>query len=160
MQRTRCFGALATFLGLVILSGHPAAQSADPVVGTWELNLAKSKFSPGPPPKSQTRTYVMAGAEIKATSKGVGADGKPTAEHWTVTDDGQDRPITGDPNADVQALTRIDAFTVEATLKKAGKVVQTARREISKDGKVMTLTFKGKNAKGQTINDVMVFDKR
>ena len=52
-----------------------------------------------------------------------------------------------------------DDFTAEATLKKAGKVVRT-KRVISKDGKVTTVTSKGTNARGETINDVFVFDKR
>jgi hypothetical protein len=30
---------------------------SNPLIGTWKLNLAKSKFSPGPPPKSQTLTF-------------------------------------------------------------------------------------------------------
>jgi len=63
-------------------------------------------------------------------------------------------------DADALSLTRIDAFTVAFTQKRAGKVVMTGTRTISRDGKVMTLTNKGINAKGQAINDVEVFDKR
>jgi hypothetical protein len=46
------------------------------------------------------------------------------------------------------------------TQKKAGKVVMTGTRKISSDGTVMTITTKGTNAKGQTVNDVAVFEKR
>ena len=139
---------------------HLAAQTADPLVGTWELSIAKSKYSPGPAPKSQTRTYVVAGQDIKATSKGVDADGKPTSAEWTVNYDGKDRPATGFADLDALSLKRIDAFTVEFTQKKAGKVVATGTRVISKDGKVMTITTKGTNATGQAFNDVQVFEKR
>jgi hypothetical protein len=38
-------------------------------------------------------------------------------------------------------------------------VVQTTTRVVSKDGETLTLTVKGTNAKGQTVNDVLVFDK-
>ena len=151
--------ALATVLaafGVV----HLAAQTADPLVGTWELNIAKSKYSPGPAPKSETRTYVVAGQDIKATLKGVDAEGKPTSAEWTVNTDGKDRPATGFADLDALSLKRIDAFTVEFTQKKAGKVVGTGTRVISKDGKVMTITTKGTNAKGQAFNDVQVFEKR
>jgi hypothetical protein len=103
---------------------------------------------------------VVAGQDIKATSKGVDGSGKPTAAEWTVNYDGKDRPQTGNPDADVLSLKRIDAFTIEFTQKRAGKVVITGMRTISRDGKVMTITFKGTNAKGQTINDVEVFEKR
>src|SRR6476659_3145337 len=77
-----------------------AAQAADPLIGTWELSIAKSTYTPGPAPKSETRTYVVAGQEIQATSKGVGADGTPTSGQWTVNYDGKDRPLTGSLVAD------------------------------------------------------------
>jgi hypothetical protein len=148
------------FPALVVGQGRTKSKTADPLVGTWELSIAKSKYNPGPAPKSETRTYVVAGQNIKATSKGVDADGKPTSGQWTVNYDGKDRPATGSPDADALSLKRIDAFTAEFTRKKAGKVVATGTRVISKDGKVMTITTKGTNAKGQAFNDVEVFDKR
>jgi hypothetical protein len=140
--------------------GHAAAQTADPVLGTWELNVAKSTFSPGPAPKSETRTYAVVGQDITATSKGVDADGKPTFGQWAVNYDGKDRPAIGLPDLDALSLKRIDASTTEFTQKKAGKVVATGRRVISTDGKVMTITTNGTNAKGQAVANMEVFDKR
>jgi hypothetical protein len=137
-----------------------AAQTTDPVVGTWELNVAKSKFSPGPAPKSETRTYAMVGQEIKATSKSVDGTGKATTGEWTVVYDGKDRPQAGNPDADMLSLKRVDAYSTEFTQKKDGKVVMTGTRSISRDGKVMTITTKGTNAKGQPVDDVEVFEKR
>ena len=151
---------IVTVLAVALPAVRSLGQPSDPVVGTWVLNVSKSKFSPGPAPKSETRTYVLAGQEIKASSKGVGADGKPTASEWTVNYDGKERPITGDPDVDSLVLKRVDAFTTETTEKKNGKIVITGSRVISRDGKLMTITVKGTTAKGQTINDVMVFDKR
>ncbi len=151
---------LTAVLAVVLLATCGFAQTTDPLIGTWELNLGKSKFSPGPAPKSETRTYVAAGADIKASFKGVDADGKPTARQLTVNYDGKDRPETGNPDADSLSLKRIDAFTTEFTEKKAGKVVTTGTRVISRDGKVMTITSKGTNAKGKAFSDVMVFEKR
>ena len=150
------FGTVLATLVIV----HLTEQAADPLVGTWELSIAKSTYNPGPAPKSETRTYVVAGEDIKATLKGVDADGKPTSAEWTVNTDGKDRPATGFADLDALSLKRIDAFTVEFTQKKAGKVVATGTRVISKDGKVMTITTKGTNAKGQAFNDVQVFEKR
>ncbi len=151
---------IATALAVITPARHIAAQAADPLIGTWTLNIAKSTYSPGPAPKSETRTYVMAGQDIKATSKGVDAEGKATSQAWTINYDGKDRPMTGNPDVDSLSLKRIDAFNYEFTQKKAGKVVSTGTRVISKDGKVMTITTKGTNAKGQAINEVVVFEKR
>jgi len=159
---------------------HLAAQAADPIIGTWVLNVAKSRFSPGPAPTSESRTYVMEGQEtratfkgvseprryvtvrqeIKATSESVDGDGKSTTGEWTVVYDGKDRPMTGNPDADMLSLKRIDAFTTEFTQKKASRVVIIGTVAISTDGRVMTVTTKGINAKGQTIDDVLVFEKR
>ena len=36
----------------------------------------------------------------------------------------------------------------------------TGTRSISKDGKVLTITTKGTNARGQTINSVEVYEKK
>ena len=145
---------------LATMGGYLAAQAADPLIGTWELNIAKSKYNPGPAPKSESRTYVAVGPDIKATSKGVAADGKPTSGQWTVNYDEKDRPATGNPDLDALSLKRIDAFSAEFALKRGGKVVSTGSRVISKDGKVMTITTKGINAKDQSFNNVEVFDKR
>ena len=151
--------ALAAVLAIFAAVQLPA-QTTDPVVGTWELNIAKSKFNPGPAPKSETRTYVVVGQEIKGSSKGIDADDKPTSAEWTVNYDGMERPVSGSPDLDALSLKRIDTFTTESTQKKAGKVVATATRVVAKDGKTMTITTKGTNAKGQAVNNVEVFEKR
>jgi len=153
----------ATALVMIVIAAAAvelAAQGADPLVGTWELNVAKSKYTPGPAPKSETRTYVVAGQDIKASLKGVDGSGKPTAASWTVNYDGQDRPQTGNPNADTLSLKRVNASSAEFTQKRAAKVVITGTRTVSSDGKVMTITSKGTDARGQTINDEEVFEKR
>jgi hypothetical protein len=151
-----------TMLGmfLVLFGFQPRAQSNDPVVGTWVLNVAKSKFNPGPAPKSETRTYAVAGNEIKATSTGVDADGKATSAAWTVVYDDKERPVTGDPDVDTLMLKRVDANTTTFTEKKAGKVVVTGTRAVSKDGKTLTITTKGTNAKGQKVDTVTVYDRK
>ena len=72
----------ATALVMIVIAAAAvelAAQGADPFVGKWQLNVAKSKYTPGPAPKSETRTYVVAGQDIKASSQGVDGTGKPTA---------------------------------------------------------------------------------
>ena len=150
-------------LGVVVVGVSAVqliAQATDPVVGTWELNVGKSKFSPGPAPKSETRTYVVSGKDIMGTAKGVDSEGKTVAVEWTLNEDGKDRPVTGTPDIDMLSIKRIDSHTVESTHKRAGKVVATARRTVSKDGKTMTITTKGTNAKGEAINNVQVFEKR
>ena len=79
---------------------------------------------------------------------------------YTANYDGKDYPLAGVPNADTVSLKRIDARTTERTDKKDGKVVQTLARVVSQDGKTMTVTSKGTNAQGQTVNNVAVWEKQ
>lgn len=151
---------VAVVLAFVWEVGYLAAQGTDPIIGTWELNLAKSKFSPGPPPKSDIRTFETAGAGVKFTAKIIDAEGKSITGGYTASDDGRNHPLTGNPDADTVAMRRIDPLSVEFTLKKSGKIVQTATRVMSQDRKTYTLTFKGTDAKGQQVNGVMVFERR
>ena len=65
LRRMTALGITLTLVGT-----HLAAQGADPIIGMWVLNVAKSTFSPGPAPKGETRTYIMEGQETKVTSKG------------------------------------------------------------------------------------------
>jgi opacity protein-like surface antigen len=137
-----------------------AADAPNPVVGTWTLNLAKSKFSPGPAPKSQTRTYAQTAQGTALTFNGVAADGSAVSGQSTFKYDGKDYPITGSPDFDTLSLKRINGSTVKSTQKKAGKVVGTTTRTISAHGKVLTLLSKGTDAKGMSYDNVLVFDKQ
>jgi hypothetical protein len=155
----------AATLGLILAAAAIAiislpAQASDPAAGTWELNLAKSKFTNFPAPKSQTRTYEVTGQQVKMIAKGIDAQGNPTLVQYTANYDGKDYPYTGTPIADTISFTPVDALTANWTTKKAGKVVFTGTRVISKDGKVMTFSGKGTDAKGQPVESIMVFDKR
>jgi hypothetical protein len=145
---------------LTLASATVALAQSDPVAGTWELNPAKSKFSPGPPPQSQTRTYEVTGQQEKMIAKGIDAQGKPTLLQFTAQRDGKDYPFEGSPGLDTIALTPVDTFTLNYTAKKAGAVVITGTRVISKDGKEMTISIKGTDATGQPVESSLVFDKR
>jgi hypothetical protein len=136
------------------------AQTNQPT-GTWKLNLAKSKFSPGPPPKSQTLTYETVGPGFRATNEGVDAQGNPTKGVFGVYFyDGKSYPITGVPDFDASSYKAVNESTVEMTRTKAGKPVQTQTRVMSADGKTLTFTATGTNAKGQQINNIAVYDKQ
>ena len=136
------------------------SQAADPVAGTWTLNLAKSKIVPGPAPKSETRVYAVSGDQITLTTNIISADGKPTTTRSTYAYDGKDYPVTGSPDYDTQAVKRVDRASVTAELKKAGKVVQNVSRKVSQDGKMLTMTFKGTNGKGQAVDSVEIYDRQ
>jgi hypothetical protein len=157
-MRNRLFFTSTVLLAVLALA--VVASAADSNVGTWNLNLAKSTYSPGPAPKSATLTIEAHDGGIKYTSHGENAEGSPIHVEFTAKYDGQDNPVTGSPDFNSIALKRIDAQTIEATIKKDGMVMGTSRTVISHDGQTRTLTSKGKNAAGQDVNNVVVYDKQ
>jgi hypothetical protein len=136
-----------------------ARQKSDVFV----VALGKSKFEPGPAPKSQTRTVVAEGDGAKYTFEGVAADGTPFSYSFTVKYDGKDYPITGTGmpgGADSIAIKRVETNKAQATEKKAGKEIGKAQAEVSKDGKVSTVKLKGKTADSKEYSSVAVYDKQ
>jgi hypothetical protein len=159
-MRIKRFAAIATTLLLVALALSVVARAADQHSGTWKMNPAKSKYSPGPAPKSITVKIDSDADNIKLSSDGIDAAGNPTHIEYTAKYDGKDYPITGVPNADTVALERPDASTIRSTIKKGDQVVMTVTSVISKDGTTRTSTFKGKDAQGQDVNNVVVYNKQ
>jgi hypothetical protein len=155
---------MSLVLGVVVaaflISSPVLKAQGDPTVGKWKLNLAKSKYEPGPAPRSETRTYETSGANgIQARFDRVDAAGKTLTITYDAQYDGKDVAYTGAPDADTIALKRVDARTMDATLKKNRKVVQATHAVTSADGKTRTLTTTGTNAQGQKINNTVVFDR-
>ena len=149
-----CLGFLA------LLAGTSFAQS-DPQVGMWKLNLARSKYSPGPAAKSATSKIEVAGAGTKVTVDQTMADGTMRHYEFTTNYDGKNSPVVGNnPDADMIARTRTNANTVHSINQKAGKVTTTQDSVVSSDGKTRTVTTKGMNAAGQQVNNVTVFERQ
>ena len=147
--------------GILAAAVLATAQPKDPFVGTWKLNIAKSKYSPGPGPKSQTSTYEAAGQGYKVTVKAEPASGPTQQWSYTSSLDGKDAAITGNnPNADTAVVKRIDALTLESVNKKGGKVTTTQRNVVAADGKTRTVTTTGTDAEGRKVNNVAVYEKQ
>jgi hypothetical protein len=141
-----------------VASGTSQAQSSDPLVGTWKLNVEKSKNMQF---KSGTSTIERAGDGVKFTVNLVGADG--TAHDWAFTAkyDGKDNPVTGNnPFGDTVALTRVDPQTTRITIKQGGKETASQTITVSTDGKTRTTTLKGIDKKGQKIDSVSFYEKQ
>ena len=152
-------GVVALFL---IASGLLLAQ-ANLEVGTWKLNVAKSKSTPaGLVPRSGTAITQPQATGVKVSMDGVAFDGSRIAYSYSTNYDGKDSAISwlGSPDGpvpDTVAVKRIDANTTTAALKIAGEVVLTSRTVVSRDGKFMTVTTTGTS---QQITVTTVWEKR
>ena len=154
---------LSTVLSLVLATSATilAQTQKDVHIGTWKLNVAKSKFNPGPGYKSETRTYIPTADGYKFEGERVNPDGSSQKYGFTVKYDNKDYSITGnDPGgADTIAVRLVDANNIESTSKKGGNLLYTSKVEVSPDGKVMTITTKGKNPDGEPFDNVQVYDR-
>jgi len=148
------------FVGAIFMIGTGAALAADPVIGTWKLNVAKSTFSPGPALKSQIRSYAESAQGTTLTIKTTAADGKESTATLTFKEDGKPYAVSGNPDFDMVSVTRVDAMTVHSTQTKAGATVGTGVRTVSKDGKTLTFAQKGTHASSGKYDDVLVYDRQ
>jgi hypothetical protein len=127
-------------------------------MGTWKLNEAKSKFSPGAT-RNHTVVYEAAGDDIRITVDGVDKEGKPIHNEWTGKFDGKDYPVTGDPNSDARSYKKVDDHTLEMTVKKGGKKTVTGRIVATADGMSRTITTSGTDSSGKKVTNTAVYDK-
>ena len=162
-RRTTLTLTTMALLGLAVATALPQAglTQSNPWLGTWKLNVAKSTYSPGPPPRSGTLIYEAVGQGYRTTTEGIDGQGNPTktvAGPYVI--DGRSYPYTGSPAFDSESYRQVNDYTLESTRTKAGKVVQTTTRVLSADGKTRTVTTTGVNERGQQINNVAVYDKQ
>jgi hypothetical protein len=120
----------------------PALAAESPFAGTWKLDLSKSHFT------GDTFTYSKAPNGMMRYDNGstnveFGIDGKeyPTTSGHTTT-------WTADSD---HSWTSVNKFK--------GTVIGTAHRELSADGKTLTLHAVGKQADGTTYDETVVFTR-
>jgi hypothetical protein len=149
---------ILTLIVVVLAAGSLLLAQDNPFVGTWKLNIAKSKYVPGPPPQSSTRTWDASGMVMVS---GVNAAGKSLSYGYTIKDDGKDYPTMGAiPNtADKIMSKKVDANSYEATFTKAGKQVETTTFKVSNGGKTLTIHAKGTTDAGP-FDNLQVWEKQ
>ena len=133
--------------------------AADGFTGTWKLNEAKSKVSPGVP-KNGTVVYEAAGDSVKITVEGTDSAGTATRNEWTGKFDGKDYAVTGDPTSDMRSYKKVNDSTLTFTATKDGKVTLTGRVVISADGKTRTVNITATDANGKKARGTSVYDKQ
>jgi len=139
-----------------------AALAADNTLGTWKLNVARSKYTPAPLPiKSLTVVREASDGGVKQTTTGERTDGTKVNASYTAKYDGKDVQVTGNSQYDTIAIKQVNADTLTDERKKTGGPYKaTSRMVVSNGGKTMTTTTKGTNADGKEFTQVLVLDKQ
>jgi hypothetical protein len=159
LMKIKTFAIYIITVLLVALTWSGAA-AADQHSGTWKMNPAKSKYSPGPAAKNITLTIESDETHMKIDSQGTDGSDNPTHIQFDAKFDGKDYPATGLPSGDSVSAKLINANTTQVTMKKDGQPVMTVTSVVSNDGKTRTSTFKGKDPQGREVNNVVVYDKQ
>ncbi|MEP7355509.1 MAG: hypothetical protein ABI824_19945 [Acidobacteriota bacterium] len=146
-------------LVLLLFSTSLSLSAADAALGKWNLNLSKSRYDPGPAPKSETRIYRLEHGETKAAITTVYKDGHSQTVIYPATYDGKEHPVSGSPDTDGVVMTQIDDYTAESTITHAGKTIGKTRRVVARDRQTMTITFKGVAENGDPVNNTAVFQR-
>jgi lipopolysaccharide export LptBFGC system permease protein LptF len=154
MMKTRI---AVTLLALSFMAAA-ACFAANPQMGTWKLNEAKSKLAPGMG-KNPTVVYEEQKDKIKITVEGVDKDGKPRHGVWIGKFDGKAYPSKGNLSWNSAAYTTVNDRTNDITVMKDGKTMWTGRIEVSKDGKSRTVSVNGTDEKGKKFTSKAVYDK-
>ena len=152
---------ITVVLAMLVASVGLRAQD-NPLLGTWKINLAKTKYNAGTPPKNQVITYDMVGDALRLTAEIDNAQGHVT-NSYTAKYDGKDYPFTSTARnaaGETVRLKRMDANTTQRTTWFQGKQIGTVNEVVSNGGKTLTRTQKGVSAQGQPVDNVQVLDKQ
>ena len=146
---------------LLIPPGLVGAE--DLFIGTWKLNVEKSRFRAGPVSRSETLTIERAGDGVRVTIDGVTSRGAAFRINYTANFDGRRYPHMDtspqSPPGLTVALQRVDARVLERTTYLKDKALTTVRWAVSEDGAVMTATEIGVNAQRQMLNNFSVYER-
>jgi hypothetical protein len=148
MGRMTLIKALTLTAAALALTGlASAADTPDPFVGTWVLNIPKSTFDPGPPVKSHTlRIAKVKGGAYHDTVDLVEGDGSSTHIEFTAPLNGKFVPVTGSGYADSVSATQVTPRSFKYVLKKAGKRIETGTLTVAEDGKTLEGSLSGTDA--------------
>ena len=147
-------------IALLFLSIPLVIWAADPFVGTWKLNLSKSHYTTGTPPKEQTVTTSESGDNQDTTVTFTPADGSAISYHFTTPVKGGTGSVVQGAGFDAVTAKQINDNTRELHFTQGANEVRTARVTVSKDGKTMRTTLKGTDPQGKPVDATLVYDKQ
>jgi hypothetical protein len=144
---------------LAVLGLACALWAADPFVGTWKVNPAKSKTS-YPLEGSFTTKAEGQDSGIEVVEDLVWANGNALQRRWAAKYDSKDYPVEGDPTMDAISLKKINSITIHYAVKKSGKQFASGKWVVSKDGKTSTNNGSARVEKGQVFTYKTFLEKQ
>ena len=153
--------ALVLALALVAAPQAQAVRTADPFVGTYRLNAAKSATSGGQMPAEMTLTISEEGTNLLVATAGKTAAGADiTADVLTLPKAGGTvKAPASERNFDSTVVKRTNANTIDVVAMQKGKERTRVKFALSRDGKTLTRSFTSTNAQGRPVQGSTVLER-
>jgi len=148
--------------GLLVLMVQFTVAQSQLFVGTWKVDVAKSRYQPGPGPKSEILRFEQVGEGFKVSLDGVNEQG-PYHSEGTGKFDGIDVPVVAAPARQARftyAFSRIDDHTWDIVIKVNGERRILVRNVVADDGKTMRGVSTAVTNQGQTTSQVVIYEKQ
>lgn len=136
MPTLRLLGAV---LAIAILAPAGARAASDPFIGTWKLDLGRSSFTPGPPPKAKTLIFSATADGVLIDETEVEPDGQVLTFKIPYARGGKPTPQNASPAYDMLSVTQPDAYTADWKVMRKGEVIGFAKATVSRDGRILTM---------------------
>lgn len=149
--------------GCMLCALTVAAQSVNPFLGTWDIDLASSSFGNAPVPKSMSRTYADVGnGSFMFLVVSIAEDGSIGGSSATYKFDQKETPLASlnQTNPTTISYTQINDKTVQYTVRVDGRTSQIGAKTISPDGRVLTIAVQTFNPQGDIDNQILKFNRR
>jgi hypothetical protein len=140
-------------LAILFLCALGVYAADDPFIGTWKLNVAKSKFNPGPPPQAGTVIIAPDLVTVEETD----ASGKATK--WSYKPGSPGVVMITDAPEGSSVFEVRKGNTVEHNWK-LGNAIMTGKGVISKDGTAMRYTMQGTDQNGKKASSTEIYEKQ
>ena len=147
---------------LALMSVPHLASAADPFVGTFKLNPAKSSTSGGQILPDLTLTIAEDSTNLRITTSGTGANGSPISADVLVIPKagGTVKAADGERNYDSTLVSRKDANTIDMSASQNGKERTHVKLALSRDGKTLTRSFTSTNGQGRPVTGTTVLERQ
>ena len=134
-------------------------MSHDRLTGRWQMNMAKSSFSPGPPARIVRYEIEVSGLALLMKTYRLDAAGNEVHYQYQARIDGQTYPVDA-PHADLVSWTPVAPGSYVTKIWKDGHLLMTGSLDLSDDGQTILGQYVGQTVDGILIKNRLVVEKQ
>jgi len=135
------------------------AEAADNFVGEWNIRLDQCRFEVGEPPQDAVYRVVRDGGQLRLEAEATVQTGQRAKQVVVGVPDGQPQKYPVGAGADSILLRFPDTRTLESEFRRGDQVVARARRQVSEDGRHLTVTQNGSTVEGREFTNTAVYER-